>query len=158
MEYIYQHEPILKKPKKHQSYALDEPEEGQIDYIDSNPYIVDPDFSFRVDPFHKINWRNINSLNLKTLKSSSSFHEINALLRQNLNDLAYSDMREEQRCVWISHEGMSAMRVLQMGMQYLMHQQNTMYQCTHAKEEHTINQQRYVQKLEDKIREIKEKT
>jgi hypothetical protein len=79
-----------------------------------------------VDPLHKINWRNIKSLNLKSLKTSS-FPEINALLRQNLNDLAFSDMREEQRCVWISHEGMHAMRVLQMGMQYLMHQQHTMY-------------------------------
>ena len=67
-------------------------------------------------------------------------------------------MKEEQRCVWISHEGLSAMRVLQMGMQYLMHQQNTMYQCTIAKEDKVLSQHKYVQKLEDKIREIKEKT
>ena len=90
---------------------MDDPEEGQIDYLDNNPYIVDPSFRFRVDPFHKVNWRNINSLNLKTLKTAS-FSEINSLLRQNLQDIALCDLKEEQRCVWISHEGINAMRVL----------------------------------------------
>lgn len=125
--------------------------------MDNNPYIVDPSFSFRTDPFHKVNWRNISSINLKTLKTAS-FSEINALLRQNLADIALCDLKEEQRCVWITQEGMSAMRVLQMGMQYLMHQQNTMYTCTLAKEDQALTHKKYIEKLEEKLREVKMKT
>lgn len=80
------------------------------------------------------------------------------LLRQNLQDIALCDLKEEQRCVWISQEGLSAMRVLQMGMQYLMHQQHTMYNCTVAKEEEALQSKKYVEKLEDKLREVREKT
>lgn len=39
-------------------------EEGEIAYIDNTPFIADPTFKFRVDPLHKVNWRNIQRLNL----------------------------------------------------------------------------------------------
>ncbi len=45
-----------------------------------------------------------------------------------------------------------------MGMQYLMHQQHTMYNCTVAKEEEALQSKKYVEKLEDKLREVREKT
>jgi hypothetical protein len=63
----------------------DEPEEGQVDYLDNNPYIVDPKFRFRFDPIrHKINWRNIERINLNALRSgvsSTTFDEINTIFK-----------------------------------------------------------------------------
>jgi hypothetical protein len=35
-------------------------------------------------------------------------------------DIAFCDLKEEQNCVWISNEGMEAMKVMQLGMQYLL--------------------------------------
>jgi hypothetical protein len=34
--------------------------------------------------------------------------------------MAFSDLREERNCAWISNEGRDAMKVMQLGMQYLM--------------------------------------
>ena len=110
-------------------------EEGQVDFIDNNPYIADPNFRFSAhDPLHKINWRNISRINLKSLKNPSSFDEVNQLFRQNLDDLAFADLKEEQNTVWISHEGMAAMRVMQLGMQYLMHTRSKMVDSLLSKE------------------------
>jgi len=37
-----------------------EAEDGEVDFFDNNPYIVDPSFRFRTDSMlHKVNWRNI---------------------------------------------------------------------------------------------------
>jgi len=56
-------------------------EDGEIDFIDNNPYIVDPKFRFRTDSvLHKVNWRNIERINLGALKTAT-FDDINTILR-----------------------------------------------------------------------------
>ena len=56
-------------------------EDGEIDFIDNNPYIVDPNFRFRTDSvLHKVNWRNIERINLGALKTAT-FDDINTILR-----------------------------------------------------------------------------
>ena len=91
-----------------------------MDYLDSNPYIVDPKFRFRTDSMlHKVNWRNIERINLGAMKTAT-FDDINTVFKQNLMDIAFCDLKEEQNCVWISNEGMEAMKVMQLGMQYLL--------------------------------------
>lgn len=94
-------------------------EEGEVAFLDHNAYVVDPNFRFKTDPLHKINWRNIQRLNLEAVGRATP-EEVSAVFRQNINDLAFSDMRDEQRCVWISNEGLAAMRVMQLGMQHLL--------------------------------------
>ena len=41
-------------------------------------------------------------------------------ITQNLEDLAYADLKDEKNYVWISEEGMEGMRIMQMGMQYML--------------------------------------
>lgn len=96
-------------------------EDGEIAFLGNDPYLVDPSFKFRNDPLHKVNWRNISRINLASLRHAS-FEDVNEVFRQNVDDIAYCDLKEEQRCVWISNEGKEAMRVMQLGMQYLMFQ------------------------------------
>jgi hypothetical protein len=60
--------------------------------------------------------------------------------------------------VWITHEGVAAMRVMQMGMQYLMFQQEKMYEGTIAKENQVLEHKKYVDRLQEKLLEIKQKT
>ena len=91
-----------------------------MDYLDSNPYIVDPKFRFRTDSMlHKVNWSNIERINLGAMKTAT-FDDINTVFKQNIMDIAFCDLKEEQNCVWISNEGMEAMKVMQLGMQYLL--------------------------------------
>lgn len=108
------------------------------------------------DPLHKINWRNLQRINLNTLKQAT-FDDVNTLMRQNLEDLAYADMSEEQRAVWISHEGMAAMRVMQMGMQYLMHTRGKMVESLLKKEQAVEEQAQYVMRLREKVMEARAK-
>ena len=68
---------------------------------------------------HKVNWRNIERINLGAMKTAT-FDDINTVLKQNIMDIAFCDLKEEQNCVWISNEGMEAMKVMQLGMQYLL--------------------------------------
>ena len=37
-----------------------------------------------------------------------------------IDDIAYSDLKDEKNIVWISDEGLEAMRVMQMSLQYLL--------------------------------------
>jgi hypothetical protein len=51
---------------------------------------------------------------------TATFDDINTVFKQNIMDIAFCDLKEEQNCVWISNEGMEAMKVMQLGMQYLL--------------------------------------
>ena len=52
-----------------------------MDYLDSNPYIVDPKFRFRTDSMlHKVNWRNIERINLGAMKTAT-FDDINTVFK-----------------------------------------------------------------------------
>ena len=56
-------------------------EDGEVDYLDESPYIVDPKFRFRTDSMiHNVNWRNIERINLAALKTAT-FDDINTVFR-----------------------------------------------------------------------------
>lgn len=64
-----------------QTKELAPPEEGEVDFIDNDPYIVDPSFRFKTDSvLHKVNWRNIERINLKALKTAT-FDDINTIFK-----------------------------------------------------------------------------
>ena len=58
-------------------------EEGEVAFFENDPYIADPNFKFRTDSLHKINWRNINRINLSALRQNptTSLEEANQVFR-----------------------------------------------------------------------------
>ncbi len=42
--------------------------------------------------------------------------------------MAYADLKDEKHYVWISQEGTEAMRVMQLGLQYMLHIQKKVVQ------------------------------
>ena len=56
----------------------DNMEEGEVQFIneEENPYIADPNFKFKTDPFHKINWRNVQKVNFNNLKMGLDLADI----------------------------------------------------------------------------------
>jgi hypothetical protein len=151
---------VILEKKSEKPHSFDLPfhdEEGEVAFIGEHPFIVDPDFKFRTDNIHKINWKSISKLNLSALKHGASFEELNNVFRAHVEDLAYCDLKEEQRCVWISHEGLEAMRVMQLSIQYLLSTQNKLRGVIQQKEQHVQQAVHYVERLKAKRQELRQK-
>lgn len=89
-------QPLVKKGEKPSLDFNDNhlDEEGEVAFVGNEPYVADPNFRFRVDPLHKVNWRNISRLNLSSIKNAS-FDDINQAFKQNVEDIAYCDLNDE---------------------------------------------------------------
>jgi len=120
-------------------------EEGEIRIMDDKDYIIsDSVFKFGFDHNRKINWRNVTKADMRALLSGEDLSDI--LL--NIEDIAYTDLREERNCAWISNEGRDAMNLMQFGMQYLMFVQKQMLNKLTVLQDYTQKQETQAQKLE----------
>lgn len=127
-------------------------------FLGDDPFIVDPDFRFRTDPTHKINWKSISRLNLSALKHGTpSLLDLQRVFSEHVESVAFCDLREEQRCVWISHEGREAMRVMQLGIQYLLATQARLRHAVALREAEAEQARALVERLKGKRQEIRRK-
>lgn len=70
-------------------------------------------------------------------------------IHQNIQDIAYCDLKDEKNYVWISNEGMEAMKVMQLGMQYLLNVQRKMTEKVHQVNAYKESQREQLEKLMD---------
>jgi hypothetical protein len=84
-------------------------EEGEIQFIGNDPYVVDPSaFQFRTDCLHKLNWRSLSRLNLNALQTPQDIATLTSIFNQHIQDLAYCDLVDEMKHgpSYLSHEGL----------------------------------------------------
>ena len=66
-----------------------------------------------------------------------------------MEDIACTDMKEEESYVWMSKEGMEAMKVMQFGMQYLQSIHRKLHDKASLIHSYWTQQSQQLQKLEE---------